>query len=245
MPDPQHLAAFLAQLHFRRSPPQTEFQLNLNEPPESWQEDWENPDFGLWDASLRQVLEPLRSIPRMSTLTIAGLLNYCVTQMPRSQAYLNIGTWQGFSLFAGLLGHPDKTCLGVDNFSQFQQPDQQQQFEARFAALRSPQHHFYVQDYQDFLKDYDAHQHGQIGVYFYDGDHSYAEQLENLEQIDPLLAPGALVLIDDTNWFYALQATKDFILSQNGRYQLLCHLPTACNYHPSFWNGITILYKVP
>ena len=138
-----------------------------------------------------------------------------------------------------MLGNETKTCIGIDNFSQYEQTDQEKLFYQHFEAFKSPVHAFYAMDYQDYLKQ---HQ-GQIGVYFYDGDHSYEHQLEGLTIAEPFLAPGAIVLVDDANWFYPLQATRDFLDDRPGQFELLTHCSTSDNYHPTFWNGLTILRK--
>lgn len=71
------------------------------------------------DAALTNELAALCAMPRMSTFAIGALINHAVRELPRETAFLNIGIWCGFTLLAGMLGNPDKRCIGVDNFSEF------------------------------------------------------------------------------------------------------------------------------
>jgi len=72
-------------------------------------------------------------VPRMSTIAIAAIVNRAVGLMPESQAYLNIGVWNGFTFLSGVSGHPDRLCIGVDNFCKFGGP--REAFQERFARL--------------------------------------------------------------------------------------------------------------
>lgn len=236
---PQNLETFLNQISFLKVQPDENHALDLEQDPVSWSYDWDNPHFGSLNQILRQRLEPVRLVPRMSTLTIAGIINVCVSLMPEDQAYLNIGTWQGFTLFAGMLGHDNKQCIGVDNFSQYERSDQAKNFYRHFEALKSPLHSFFSLDYQAYLQQHQT----QVGVYFYDGEHSYEHQLQGLTLIEPFLAEGAIVLVDDTNWFYPLQATRDFLDDRPQTFEVIAHFMTQNNFHPTFWNGFTILRK--
>lgn len=54
-----------------------------------------------------------------------------------------------------------------------------------------------------------------IGLYFLDGAHDYANQYRILVLADPFLAPGALILVDDTNFEAPRQATLDFLRARS------------------------------
>ncbi|ODT63133.1 hypothetical protein ABS71_14725 [bacterium SCN 62-11] len=174
----------------------------------------------------------LDGVPRMSTLAIAALLQRVVAQMPEDQIFVNVGVWHGFTYLASLLDNEAKHCVGVDDFSQFGGPEQQ--FRARFERLRGPRHYFYSMDYQDYFRD--IHQ-GKLGAYLYDGDHSYEHQLRGLQIAEPHFAPGCIVLVDDTNWDGARQASLDFVAQSARRYELIFDVRTAPNLAPSYWNG--------
>src|SRR5438876_9226238 len=80
-------------------------------------------------------LESVCKVPRMSTFAIGAIINRAVQQLPAGQAYLNVGVWNGFTLLAGMADNPDKTCIGVDDFSHSDSP--KSSFLKRFDRARS------------------------------------------------------------------------------------------------------------
>jgi hypothetical protein len=171
----------------------------------------------------------------MSTIAIAGLINHAVARMPPNQAYVNVGVWHGFSLLSGMLGNPEKPCVGIDNFSQFAG---QKGFNARFEAMKGPAHRFHEMDYRDYFR---AEPNEPFGVYLYDGDHAYEHQLHGLEIAEPFFADGCIVLVDDTNWPAPHSATVDFVKKSSQEYRVLLDRGTAALPHPTFWNGLIVL----
>jgi hypothetical protein len=186
--------------------------------------------------TLRARLSPLLTIPRMSTFAIGAIINFAVSQMPTGAAYVNVGVWNGFSFFAGLVGNPDARCIGIDSFEQFGSP--RREFTARFEQLRTPNTGFYDMDYEEYFRT--VHE-GPIGFYFYDGHHAYEHQMRGLEAAEPFFVPGTVILVDDTNWDEPRQATLDFAAATPGRYEVIVDRRTADNEHPTLWNGIMVL----
>lgn len=198
-------------------------------------------------AHLAEQARPLGNLKRMSTFPIAALIGVILKHLPPGQIYLNIGVWHGFTLFAGMLLAPEVPCVGVDNFSEFGGP--REVFYQNWQRFYSgPHQQFYELDYQVYfqtqLQTQGQTQTAPIGLYFYDGAHDYANQYQSLVLADPFLAPGALILVDDTNFEEPRQATLDFLRATPG-YRLLGDLPTAMMHHPTFWNGLMILQKQP
>lgn len=200
-----------------------------------------------------QWVPQLKAINRMCSFPMMCLLGLLLQAVPRQIHYaknktlepcfLNIGVWHGFSLLSSFLMAPDLPCIGVDNFSEFydEYKDPRQIFLQHYEKFRQhPQHKFFEMDYRTYFK-----QHNQaIGVYFYDGPHTYADQLLGLELADPFLIPFAYVLVDDTNDPPAREATLAFV-KKNPAYQILADIRTANNSHPTFWNGLMLLQKSP
>ncbi len=184
-------------------------------------------------------LREVSRIPKMSTIAIGAIIDKLVGRMPLDEVYVNIGVWNGFTFLAGLVNNPSKTCIGVDNFCKFGGP--RDQFQARFQKYRSPNHHFFEMDYAEYLAT--VH-HERIGVYMYDGDHTYENQLKGLELAEPFFAEDCVILVDDTNKQTARQATMDFVSSRGGRYQVAVDQKTARNCHPTFWDGIMIVQRI-
>jgi hypothetical protein len=187
---------------------------------------------------MRDRMSELLGMPRMSTYALAALINKGVSELDKDCCYLNIGVWHGFTFLAGIMGNPDKICIGVDNFSGFGGP--RRDFLDRFGKHKSPNHHFYEMDYRDYFSTIHREK---IGFYVYDGDHSYDCQLEALQIADPFFSEGAYIFLDDANWRGPRQATMDFVTKSNGSYEVLFDKRTAQNGHPTLWNGIIILRK--
>ena len=177
----------------------------------------------------------------MSSYANGHIINQICKQLSPSQIYLNIGCWKGFSLVAGMI---DTTCkvIGVDNFSQFSSP--RDEFLKNFNKHKKEGiHHFYEEDYKIFFKNFEK-KNQKIDFYFYDGNHSYKDQYDNLEIADNFLYRGSIVMIDDINAPQVENATKDFINRSISKYKIIKEMKTAnTNSHPSYWNGIMILEK--
>jgi hypothetical protein len=187
----------------------------------------------------------LSLLTKLSSFAIGMLLNKAVREMPVDQCYVNIGFWHGFSLFSGMLGNPDKTCIGVDNFSEFGDP--RAEFLNNFARLKSEKHFSREMDYEDFFSrladDSIPEFTGKIGVYFYDAKHEYEHQLKGLKLVEPFLADGALVFVDDWNWEEPQRATCDFILSSPFEWEQVLDAHTYGVGNPTWWNGLAVFKK--
>ena len=184
---------------------------------------------------VRERMGGVCGIPRMSTIAVGAIVNHAVSLMSEAQAYLNIGVWNGFTFLSGVAGHPEKTCIGVDNFCKFGGP--REAFKKRFDRLRSPKHCFYDMDYEEYF----ARLHrAPLGVYYYDGPHTYEHQFNGLKRAEPFFAPGCVVLVDDTNGDAARRGTLDFIGQSRHRYRPLLDQRTSRNCHPTYWNGLMI-----
>lgn len=187
----------------------------------------------------RDRLWELLKIPKMSTFAIGAIINEAVAQMKAEECFVNVGVWHGFTLLSGMSGNASQKCIGVDDFSQFGGP--KDQFLKRFQQYQSDQHRFYDMDY----KAYFAQVHtGPIGVYMYDGAHSYPHQPEGLRIAESFLAKDGIIVIDDTNAQEPRQATLDFMASSRNAYRMLLDQTTCQANHLTFWCGIMVLQKV-
>jgi hypothetical protein len=188
---------------------------------------------------MRDAINSIWQMPKMSSYAIGAIINRVVSQLPPGQSFVNVGVWNGFSFLSGLLNNSGKTCIGVDNFSQFGGP--RAQFMYRYNQHKGPAHQFYDMDYREYF----AHIHkSPIGLYFFDGPHDYANQLQGLQVAAPFFADQCIILVDDTNWPEPRQATLDFMAAHPGEYRMLLDVTTASNGHPTYWNGLMVMQKV-
>jgi len=175
---------------------------------------------------------------KMSTFALGAMVNEGVSQMRADECFVNVGVWKGFTLFAGMAGNARKKCIGVDNFSEFGGP--REEFFGSFEAYRSPEHAFFEMDCDKYFSE--VHR-DPIGFYMYDGEHSYESQLKGLQIAEPYFSDNCIILVDDTNWDTARQATLDFAKNSSGRYETLLDAGTTENLHPTLWNGVMILRR--
>ncbi|MDQ7781267.1 MAG: class I SAM-dependent methyltransferase [Desulfomonilaceae bacterium] len=190
------------------------------------------------DAVMKSTLRHITGIPKMSTLAVAGMINRGVAQMAPDEVFVNVGVWYGFTFLAGVVGNPDKKCVGVDNFSQFGGP--RKEFLSRFEQLGSDNHIFHDMDYAEYFSR--VHR-DPIGFYIYDGGHAYEDQLRGLQLAEPYFSRNCIVLVDDTNWPEPRNATMDFIARRGDRYRVLLDVRTRGNCHPTVWNGVVIFQR--
>ncbi len=194
------------------------------------------------DKATKRALRKVCRVPKMSTFAMGAIINRGVSQMPEGHIYVNVGVWQGFTFFAGLVNNEDKHCVGIDNFSR---PDGQHNgdiaFPKWFKKFGSENHHFYEMDYRDYFKN--IHKES-IGFYLYDGEHSYNNQFESLEIAEPFLAKDCIIMIDDINKDDPYKATMDFIKARPNQYKILLDTKTYANCHPTFWDGVMVFQKV-
>ena len=192
------------------------------------------------DAEMKQRLLPLATVPRMSTLANAAIINYGVSGLVDS-CYVNVGVWNGFSFLAGMVGNPTKDCIGVDNFSLKTFGNPEKPFTERFNEMKSEKHQFFNIDSTKYLKTVHTMP---IGFYFYDGDHKYYNQRNGLELAEPFFTKDCIVMVDDTNWPAPRDATFDFIKHSPNTYRILLDQTTADDGgHPTFWNGIIVFQR--
>ncbi len=207
-------------------------------------------------------LGKLCRIARASTYAVARIINKAVSLLAEDEAFLNVGVWQGFTFLAGLIGNPDKRCIGVDNFSTNLKVDSdgkpsfrglsklayilndrvaRRAFYRNYERYRSPRHEFHEMDYVEYLRN--VHQ-GAIGFYIYDAQHRYRDQYRGLELAEPYFTDNCVILIDDTNAADNRQATFDFMEHSQHDYEVLFDQRTAGNRHPTFWNGVMVFQRV-
>ena len=187
---------------------------------------------------LKSRIRKIFTIRKKSTLAIGILINKIVSEMKNDEVFLNIGVWKGFSLFAGMVGNGDKTCIGVDNFSQFGSP--REEFIHHFQNLKKTNHHFFEVSYQEYFKDIHKEK---IGFYIYDGHHSYENQFNNLVIAERFFSDDCIIMIDDINFPQVRKATMDFIANSTNTYEIIADKRTPRDRHLTFWNGIILIQK--
>ena len=203
-----------------------------------------------------QAIKKLSNIDTMSQIAIGFLINQICKNLSTNDNYLNIGVWRGFSMFAGMLNTSCKV-YGVDNFS-FDYEDgnsslnnKKEEIESRdyfvknFDLIKNNEKHFFFDlDYKKFFEIWQKEKK-EINFYFYDGEHSYKNQYENLIIAMNFFKKGTIILVDDYNEVEVDSATKDFLAKYNKDFKVLKDIKTANKYiHPTYANGIILFEKI-
>jgi hypothetical protein len=199
------------------------------------------------------------TVRKMATTHIGLLISTAASYLSDDECYVNIGTWNGYSFFAGFLLNPQKTCIGNDNFSLFNKEhsvsslekdkanrnfgDIRSFFYKEFNRIKTKNSIFVEGDWRKFLGDFRETTDKKIGLYFYDGDHSFNDQFEALERIVPYLSDNPIIFIDDANLEDVKNANEKF-LNIHPDFSILYDIKTPCNRYPTWWNGIQILGKL-
>jgi predicted O-methyltransferase YrrM len=145
--------------------------------------------------------------------------------------------YHGASLVSAMLGNDGKRFVGIDSF-EFREATREK-VEANLERFGLPTPELVVGDAFELVP---AGALGDIsvGVWYYDASHSYESQVEGLRIAEPLLAPGALVIVDDTDWEDVERAMEDYLVAQP-RAERILTLEGKDRGSPHWWEGMQVL----
>lgn len=171
--------------------------------------------------------------------------------------YVEIGVFQGLTLLSVAVTFPSFPCFGIDNFS-ILDPEGKNLgvVQDRTHRLGATNATLINQDFEAALERLDDHLEGRkIGVFFVDGAHDYRSQLIALLLAQPYLHENAVILIDDANYAFVRQSTRDFLITHPA-YKMVfeAYSPahpanmdpeTLARFESGWLNGINILVRDP
>jgi predicted O-methyltransferase YrrM len=184
------------------------------------------------DARFEELLD---AVPGLACPNNLALVNCAAACVEPGESYIEAGTYRGTSLIAALLGN-DVDAVGIDDFRMGD--GSREQLDANLA-------HFGVSativesDVFTALEG-DALGDRRAGVYYYDAGHDYEEQIRGLELAERHLAPGALVIVDDTDWERVERAMDDYLASQPRATRILT-IGGKDRGSPAWWEGMQVL----
>jgi predicted O-methyltransferase YrrM len=186
------------------------------------------------DRRFRAVAEGVENLARENNLALLNLAAACLDE---DEAYVEVGVFHGASLVAAMLGNDGKRFIGVDSFG-FRDGSLANVHRnlARF-GLTPPE--ILVGDVFELVPA-GALGDVSIGVWYYDAAHSYEAQVDGLRVAEPWLAPGALIVVDDTDWDRVARAMDDY-LAQQPRARRILTLEGASRGSPQWWEGMQVL----
>jgi hypothetical protein len=136
-----------------------------------------------------------------------------------------------------MLGNEDKRIVGIDNFS-FRNGSVER-VEENVARFGLPKPELLVGDVFELVPG-GALDGTPVGVWYYDASHDYEAQIEGLRIAEPLLVPGALVIVDDTDWERVDRAMDDYVAAQPRARRILA-LDGKDRGSPQWWEGMQVL----
>jgi protein O-GlcNAc transferase len=186
------------------------------------------------DRRLQPVAEEVENLARENNL---ALLNLAASLLDDGEAYVEIGVYHGASLIASMLGNDGKGFVGVDSFAF--RGTSLEKVEANLDRFGLPRPQLLVGDAFELVPG-GALDGVRIGVWYYDAAHDYDSQVLGLRIAEPLLAPGALMIVDDTDWTDVDRAMDDYLAEQPRASRILT-LDGKSRGQPQWWEGMQVL----
>jgi predicted O-methyltransferase YrrM len=186
------------------------------------------------DRRFAPIAEEVENLARENNLALLNLAARCLGP---GEAYVEVGVFHGASLIAAMLGNEGKRFVGIDSF-EFRDASLEK-VEANLARYGLELPEIVVGDAFELVPA-GALEDVVIGVWYYDASHSYEAQLEGLRIAEPYLAPGALVIVDDTDWDDVDRAMDDYVASQTRARRILT-IDGKSRGAPQWWEGMQVL----
>jgi hypothetical protein len=189
---------------------------------------------------------PLVDVPGMSSAKVCALLNRLVSRMDPGEHYLEVGSWQGRTLLSAAMHNRGRLCVACDKFRAFGRYTGFG-FRARRGLRRNLARyrenratiHFYDMPSSRFFRR--PRVGGTVGVFFYDGDHSYKGTRESVAAGARWLSERAALLVDDWNVHHIRRATFDAL--QDASVRILWHRALEGDHtERTWWNGLGVFY---
>ena len=186
------------------------------------------------DRRFQAVAEDVENLARENNLALINLAASCLEE---GEAYVEIGVYHGASLIAAMLGNEGKRFVGVDSFG-FRDASLEK-VEANLARYGLEVPEIVVGDASELVPS-GALGETRVGVWYYDAAHSFEAQVQGLRIAEPLLVPGALVIVDDTDW-EDVERAMDAYLAEQPRARRVLTIEGKRRGAPQWWEGMQVL----
>jgi hypothetical protein len=183
------------------------------------------------------------------------LLQQFAIRLKNNDCYLEVGVFQGLTLFSVAKVLNNQLAFGIDNFKQFDRDGKNFSIvEDRIKKLNINNTRIINEDYEDAFNSLEQQLAGKkIGLYFIDGPHDYRSQLMCLLLARPFLTRDVFIIIDDSNYHHVRQANYDFLMT-NPEYKLIFEAYSSAHPHNlngnnnielsnNWWNGVNVIVK--
>jgi predicted O-methyltransferase YrrM len=178
-------------------------------------------------------------IENLTSENVLALLNLAASCLGPGETYVEVGVYHGASLIAASMGieNEDKDVLGIDAFT-FRDANLEKVHE-NLAAFGVDPPEILVDDVFELIPG-GALDGRSVGVWYYDAAHDYESQVEGLRIAEPWLAPGALLVVDDTDWT-DVERAMDAYLAEQPRASRILTIDGKDRGFPQWWEGMQVL----
>ncbi|MBB3660993.1 hypothetical protein FHX15_006265 [Rhizobium sp. BK650] len=144
-----------------------------------------------------------------STIKLA-VANFC----DEDNCYVEYGTYRGLTLLAAASVSEGVECIGIDNFSQFDESGLNSRIISSQISKTGLTNAKLINADFDVAADtlLPSTLNGRkIGAYFVDGAHDHRSHLVGMARLVPHLSEESAIIVDDTNYAHIRQAIADFL----------------------------------
>jgi len=185
----------------------------------------------------RRFAPVVERVENLTSENVLALLNLAARCLGPGECYVEVGVYHGASLIAASLGNAGKEIVAIDGFT-FRDASLEQ-VRANFSAFGLEPPEILVGDVFELVPG-GALGERRVGVWYYDAAHDYESQVEGLRVAEPSLVPGALLIVDDTDWAEVGQAMDDYVATQP-RAERVLTIAGKDRGAPQWWEGMQVL----
>ena len=185
------------------------------------------------DRRFAPIVERVENLARENNL---ALLNLAASCLAPDEIYVEVGVFHGASLVAAMLENEGR-FVGIDSFDF--RDGSLETVEQNLAHFGVGQPELLVGDVFELVPA-GALGQARAGVWYYDALHTYEGQIEGMRIAEPWLAPGALLIVDDTDWEQVARAMDDYLADQPRATRILT-IDGKDRGFPQWWEGMQVL----
>ncbi|MFH1868876.1 MAG: class I SAM-dependent methyltransferase [Candidatus Omnitrophota bacterium] len=209
-------------------------------------ENWKNYKYELYPKDRRMSVIREKQIEGMCTENISFMINEIVRRFAKAGVYLEVGSYKGYSLISAALFNQSTRCIGIDNFSEFDEKHKNKSILMenlkKFDVIKNVE--FYNCDYIEAFRAISQREPGfKINVYYYDGGHSYEEQVKGLDLALPFLSKRCVIIVDDLNISPQVEGANRHFISKNPGFKSVFRIKTTGPFTPEWLDGFEIITR--
>ncbi len=186
------------------------------------------------DARFQVVVDEVDGLARANNL---ALLNCACGLLAPGESYVEVGTYKGASLVGALSGN-DAGAVAIDSFTfrdgtraGLERTLEKHGLRERVTVLEG--------DAFDLLGG-PALGDKRVGAFYWDAAHDRSAVTAGLRIAEPWLAPGALLIVDDSDWDRVALGIDDYLTGEPRARRILT-VDGSSRGAPHWWEGMQVL----